>query len=160
MLFIYILININFSFANTINYDWRWDKDATIKYEICSDSKLKKEKVKAFIYYMIEEYEINVNKEEISVYYNYSCPTNPKFETEYNDTVFIKSFQVNQTQYAETTVNWTRHNGIKYIDNATIKYPNNLDRSIEDVVLMHEIGHSLGLGHNNLDDIMMEKIHQ
>ena len=160
MLFIYMLLNINITHAQETNYSWKWDKNAEIKYEICQGSKVKKEKIKAYVYYMIEEYNINVKQKDISVYYNNECPIDPGHNTHYDETVFIKSFQKNNYQYAKTQVNWTKYDGIKYINNATVRFPNNLNSSVEDTVLLHELGHSLGLGHDDSDDIMATVIHR
>lgn len=160
MLFIYMLLNINITHAQETNEQWKWDKNSELKYEICSDSNVKKEKVKAYVYYMIDEYNIDLQKKDISVYYNTNCPTNPKHESRYDETIFIKSFQQNSRQYAKTDLRWTMYGNIKYIDNATINYPNYLDNDIKEKVLLHEIGHSLGMPHDPTDDIMSPVIHR
>jgi hypothetical protein len=154
-----MLLNINITHAQETNLIWRWDKNTELKYEICQDSTVKKEKVKAYVYYMIEEYNISLDTRDISVYYNNNCPTSPGHNSKYDETVFVKSFQRNLYEYAKTDVNYTRYGDVKYLDNATIRYPNNLDSSIKDKILLHEIGHSLGLGHDDSDDIMTTIIH-
>ena len=159
MLFIYMLLNINITHAQETNFAWRWDKNTELKYEICQDSTVKKEKVKAYVYYMIEEYNIDLDTKEISVYYNNNCPTNPGHNPKYDETVFVKSSQRTIFQYAVTDANFTRYGDIKYLDNVTIRYPDNLDNSIKEKILLHEIGHSLGLGHDDSDDIMTTIIH-
>ena len=68
--------------------------------------------------------------------------------------IFFKDFNYDPAKWAETTSYWRKINDQRYLDSAIIFYPNRIDKSVEDHVLMHEIGHSLGLLHIHDDSIM------
>lgn len=156
MLFIYITLLINLLHAETLNYDATWN-NKYVEIVICEDSNLKIEKVEAFFYYMIRHYEADLSPDNISFSNSKNCPSNDLIKRRAAGTknkIFFKDFNYDPAKWAETTSYWRKINDQRYLDSAIIFYPNRIDKSVEDHVLMHEIGHSLGLLHIHDDSIM------
>lgn len=156
MLFIYITLLINLLHAETLNYDATWN-NKYVEIVICEDSNLKIEKVEAFFLYMIRHYEPDLSPDNISFSHSSKCPSNKSIESRDEETknkIYIKDFGYDPAKYAETTSYWSKRGDTKYMTSSIIFYPRKIEEAIKDKILMHEIGHSLGLLHMHNDSIM------
>ena len=151
MLFIYINLFINNTFANE-NLKYFWDNQPQIL--ICEDSNLDADFIYQNFLFMINKYNINLNKDSLSVSKG-SCPLN--IDHSHEGKIFIKDYDHSFSRYAETDSNWTMIDGIRHLNNAVIKFPNDINDSMKEKLIQHEIGHALGLIHIEGDEIMKDK---
>jgi len=147
---IYMLSLINLLHAENNIFQHQWKGDVTPQAIICQDSKLDKELVKDSIEFIIERYNIKF-PETIPVNYG-ECPD--VITRDYKNYIFFKDFQQDD-RYAYTNAKFVKKSdGIKYLENTTVFFPNDITIGLKREILRHEIGHALGLAHNDYDYVM------
>ena len=127
-----------------------WRADTTPTVVICQDSELDTQLVKESIEYMARRYEIKF-PDKIQ-FFRGDCPKHLS-KRDHNH-IFFRDFEQDY-RYAYTGVKWTKDGDEKFIDYATVYFPNDIARDIKTEILRHEIGHALGLAHNPHDNIML-----
>lgn len=153
-MFLFTLIT-SFSFADSnIHYNWKWENYKNVDIEICPDSKITKEKVLESIQYW-DKRGVTLNITNIKNV-NY-CDLNKINVIQVSD--YRGDFNI-EKYHAVTDIEWHYYgdrseNTIYYIDRVHIQLPN--DTLNKDVVIFHEFGHALGLGHSENDSVMKKR---
>lgn len=147
LLYINLLIN-NSNAEENIIFEW----DTTPDVIICSNSNLKIDQVKEGFDYMMHEHDISFNQ-EIKYSYGFCFSKLTRNNTDPN-TIYITDFEENELFYAVTTTNWNKD---KSVYNSFLEIPNETTAKNKKMLLYHEIGHNLGLGHMDHDSIMKAK---
>lgn len=130
-------------------YMWHWKTGVTPSVVICQDSNLDIDWVRDSLDFMIERYQMDFPS-DIEIYKG-NCPDT--ITREYKDVIFFRDFEQDH-RYAYTNTKFVTRFGSRYIDNATVFFPNDISIGLKRSILRHEIGHALGLGHNPYDYVM------
>jgi predicted Zn-dependent protease len=151
MLSVIFSLLISSAHANEIKYSWQWETSPAI--EICPDSSMTVNEVaKSISYWESQGVEVDIT----SIQHVNKCDLSKR-----NVIQIMGDRGVNHSkEFAKTKVKWYYYgqknpNTTLYIKSAHIQIPNN-NLKLEHIVL-HEIGHSLGLGHSHHN--VMKAIH-
>tara|TARA_B100001093_G_scaffold485513_1_gene519932 strand:- start:6288 stop:6743 length:456 start_codon:yes stop_codon:yes gene_type:complete len=151
MLSIILTFLISNANADELHYNWVWETSPLI--EICPDSSMTVNEVaKSIAYWEHQGVEVDIT----SINYVENCDI-----TKRNVIQIMGDRNIDHAkEHAKTKVKWyyygeKNENTILYIKAAQVQIPQN-NKAMEDIVL-HEIGHALGLGHSHHD--IMKAVH-
>lgn len=147
---IVLFLSMNLSRAGDDIFHSHWSMNTTPTVIICQDSDLDTQLVKESIEFMAERYDIQFP--EKMRFFRGNCPD--ELSKKEHNHIYFRDFE-QDFRYAYTGIKWTKKDNVKYIDYATVYFPNDIDRDIKREILRHEIGHALGLAHNPHDNIML-----
>jgi hypothetical protein len=136
---------ISISQAKDLHYKYEWETSPTI--QICPDATIDKQDVEdAISYWESEGVDTSFIREITTVSY---CNLRAL-----NVIQITGDIDIRPDEYGATLVKWYRYsknkNSTLYVHRATVQIPENS----KEKVILHEIGHSLGLGHDSHHSVM------
>lgn len=119
---------------------------------ICNDSKVDGELVEKYIGELSIEYDIDINIYEVKLIEDYFCINHTSLP---EGSIFISTFNETSERYAQTTISVTGKEPNEKINKAIIEFPNERAGTKKgNFILKHELGHALGLSHDENDYLM------
>lgn len=150
MLQILFLINVS-NAEPQMSESWRH----TPELKICFSSKVEPELVRESLIYISENYDTGVDTNKIKITTNNFCGLPNTLE---KGAIYIDNFEMIGDLYATTQTHATTYTNSKILPSlnyAYIKFPNNLLSTDEKLfILSHELGHALGMSHDDSDYLM------
>lgn len=136
---------VSISQAKDLHYKYEWETSPTI--QICPDATIDKQDVEdAINYWEAEGVDTSFIKEIKLVSH---CNLH-----DLNVIQITGDIDIRPDEYAATLIKWYRYNKNKnstlYVDRATVQIPANA----KEKVILHEIGHAIGLDHNPHHSVM------